>query len=400
MNDTLIQTIQNTRNLVPQLLESYCIINGEPMKLDEVQHMGCAEFSLRSKINMPQKLYKYFPNLPKPQTDEKTGIPVIDEKTGKPKIANYSIQALKDNTVFMQSPSLFDDVYDSDISLNFENYERTRVLEYCRRFELNVNETMSTQELETALLQAITESFNSDNTFGFTFKRKPSSEIEKLSDEYFMLKLHNEILKDRNWGTVISRVILSDFMEYSKRLQNTFRTSCFATTPYSQLMWGGSYADCHRGFCVEYTILPNDPKYQQQFDNLFPMIYCKVRPDMTEKLTKFEHSQPTVELLWDIYFNGALRKSIDWAFQNEWRLLLLMNPNLSPKDYCVPFFPITKVFLGNRMSTAARKEIIGICHERNIPYIGMTRNPHYFEMQECPIKCEECPHYTGTNIQK
>lgn len=391
MNDTLIQNIQNTKNLVPQLLESYCIINRELMKLDEVQHMGYTEFSLRSKINMPQKLYKYFPNQPKPQTDE---------KTGKTKMVNYSIQALRDNTVFMQSPSKFDDVYDSDISLNLYVYERTRLLEYCRRCELNVNEAMSTQKLGTALLRAIVESFNVNNTFDFIFKRKPFSEIEELTDKNFIKNLKDELKKDQNWETVISRVILSDFMKYSKRLQNTFRTSCFATTPYSQLMWGGSYADCHRGFCVEYTILPNDSKYQQQFYNLFPMIYCKVRPDMTEKLTKFEHSKPTVELLWDIYFNGALRKSIDWAFQDEWRLLLPMKSTPNSQNYCVPFFPITKVFLGNRMSTDARKEIIGICHERNIPYVGMTRNPHYFEMQEYPIKCEECPHYTGTNIQK
>ena len=54
---------------------------------------------------------------------------------------------------------------------------------------------------------------------------------------------------------------------------------------------------------------------------------------------------------------------------------------------------------GNRMSHAARKEVIDICHARNIPYIGVTRNPNVFEMQECAIKCEECPHYTN-NIPK
>lgn len=26
------------------------------------------------------------------------------------------------------------------------------------------------------------------------------------------------------------------------------------------------------------------------------------------------------ETLWNIYFHGTLRKSIDWNFQNEWRL--------------------------------------------------------------------------------
>lgn len=395
--NTLIQIMQS---MAPQVAESCCVINGAIMNLDELQNMGYDEFSLRAKINMPLKLYKYFPNRKIEQKNEASGEPVIDEKTGKTKTVNYSIQALKDNTVFMQSPSQFDDVYDSDISLNRNDYERARLLEYCKRCELNVNETMSTQELGTALLQSIGQSFNSTGNFDSIFKREPSSEFEKLSDKSFVLKLEKELLKDQNWNTAISRVIASDFTEYSRRLQNIFRATCFSTTPYSQLMWGGSYADCHKGFCVEYTVLPNDPKYQKQFYNLFPMIYCKIRPNMTEKLTKLEHSEVTKEFLWDIYFHGALRKSIDWAFQNEWRLLLPMERNLCSKDYCVPFFPITKVFLGNRMSQAARKEIIGICHEKGIPYIGVTRNPHIFEMQECAIKCEECPNYTSDSMLK
>lgn len=55
------------------------------------------------------------------------------------------------------------------------------------------------------------------------------------------------------------------------------------------------------------------------------------------------------------------------------------------------FFPITKVYLGNRIPAAQRKEIIEICHEKNIPYVGVKRNPHIFEMQDCEMKCEDCP---------
>lgn len=384
--NALIQTLQS---IAPQMAASYCIINGAVMKLDEVQNMGYDEFSLRTKVNMPLKFYKYFPN---------REILLIDKKTGQKKAVNYSIQALRDNTVFMQSPSLFDDVYDSDISLNYNDYEKARLLEYCKRCDLNVNDTMAIQELGSALLQVIGESFNSTGNFDSIFCTKPDSELEELSDKAFILKLENELLKDQNWSTAIGRVIASDFVKYSQRLQNIFRATCFATTPYSQLMWGGAYADCHRGFCIEYTVRPNDPKYQELFHNLFPMIYCKPRPNMTEKLTEFEHREPTKEFLWDIYFHGALRKSIDWAFQNEWRLLLPMKQNLGSKDYCVPFFTISKVFLGNRMPRTARKEIIEICYEKNIPYIGVTRNPHVFEMQDCEVKCEECPNYISDNI--
>ena len=150
--NTLIQTLQSA---IPQIAESCCIVNGAIMNLDEVKNMGYNEFSMRTKLNMPLKLYKYFPNRTTSLIDEKSGKPIIDEKTGETKIVNYNIQSLRDNTVFMQSPSLFDDVYYSDISLDYNDYEKIRLLEYCKRCELNVCDSMTTQELGNALLQYI-----------------------------------------------------------------------------------------------------------------------------------------------------------------------------------------------------------------------------------------------------
>lgn len=390
--NALIQTLQSA---LPQIAESCCIVNGALMNLNEVQNMGYDEFSICAKKNMPLKLYKYFHNRPTELIDEKTGNPIVDEITGNKKTVNHSIQALRDNTVFMQSPSLFDDVYDSDIGLNYLEYERARLFEYCIRCEIDVKETMETPDLANALMQTIVDMINSTGNIASLFKKIPATKNEDLSNQCFLLELKNQLYKGKDLGESLKNAIVSDFNGYSQYLQDSFRATCFATTPYSQLMWGGSYADCHKGFCVEYTVCPDDPQYQDIFYNLFPMIYCKVRPNMTERLVKFQDKELTKELLWDIYFHGALRKSIDWVFQNEWRLLLPMERNLAAKDYCVPFFPITKVFLGNRMPRAARKEIIEICHDRNIPYIGVTRNPNIFEMQECAIKCEDCPNYTG-----
>ena len=385
--------LQEIRKAAPYMAESYCIVNGSIMNLNEVQNMGYDEFNLRAKQKMPLKLYKYFPNTLTDLTDENTGKPIIDQVTGKVKTVNYSMQALKNNTVFMQSPTLFDDIYDSDINLDYSEYEKARLLEYCRRCEIAVTEKMETQELGNRLINEILKLFQSKRNFDSLFKRAPATESENLSNQCFLLKLKKELNRNNDLAMALKNVILSDFEIYSKYLQNVFRATCFATTPYSQLMWGGSYANCHKGFCVEYTVLSNDPSYQKLFLNLFPMVYCKVRPNMTDRLVKLEDKEPTKELLWDIYFHEKKKKSIDWAFQDEWRLLLPMKNNLESKDYCVPFFPITKVFLGSRMPQVARKEIIQICHEKHIPYIGVTRKSNVFEMQECIVKCEDCPKY-------
>ena len=109
---------------------------------------------------------------------------------------------------------------------------------------------------------------------------------------------------------------------------------------------------------------------------------------MTNRIVEAKDEMYTDSILWDIYFHGALRKSIDWAYQNEWRLLLPMGKNKT--DYNIRFFPITKVYLGNRMSAVERRKIIDICKRRGIPYVGVKRNPKAFEMQDCELMCENC----------
>ena len=70
------------QQLGPKLALSYCFVNGAIMALDEIQNMGYDEFALRSKINMPLRLYRYYPNLD-----------IQDVGTGKE--INYSVQALE-----------------------------------------------------------------------------------------------------------------------------------------------------------------------------------------------------------------------------------------------------------------------------------------------------------------
>ncbi len=376
---TLITRIQD---FVPKLLKSYCIVNGNIMKLDEVQNMGYEKFSLLSKKIMPLRLYRYYPNRE-----------TVDKNTGK--TANYSIQALEENTVFLQTPTAFDDVYDSDINVDYSIYERLRLIEYCKRCGLNVNKNQPLEAIGNVLAKTLYDYYRTNNSLDNVFIKKPSSEIENLTNQLFLKYVIIELNKTHDFSKAVAKAIQSEYSDYMSSLKNTFRISCFATTPYSQLMWGGSYANCHKGFCIEYTVLPDAKEYKDVYFNLFPMIYSKIRTDMTAKLVPFKDEDITEDALWDIYFSGALRKSIDWAFQNEWRLLLPLHGDGS--NYNVKFFPITKVYLGSRMKPENRKKIIEICNKKNIPYVGFKRNSQYFEMQDCEIKCENCPRYKNFN---
>ena len=343
---------------IKEMFENFCIVNGELVRLDELQNWGYQDFINFMQKRIPTKLYKYFPN--------------IEEEMN----VNYSLEAIQDNTVHLSYPSVFDDIYDSDISVSFDTFERLRLIEYCRRCNVEADKSESVDVIEKKLLDKL----NSFDNYIDAFDKSKCTEIEILSNDLFCRLLKLELENDGS----IEDVMETEYSRCMKELKNTFKTTCFATSPYSQLMWGGIYANCHRGFCLEYTI-SKEAKYKILLENLFPLVYSKVRSNMEEEFIKQIDEYPTDETLKNVYIHGALRKSIDWSFQDEWRLLMLDGmPGM--KESKVEFFPISKVYLGYRMNDEERDKIISICEKKGIDYVGVRKRHDIFEMEECDIK--------------
>lgn len=364
-----------------EFIENYCIVNNNFFLLDDIEKMGSTEFGLRSKFSMPLKLYKYFPN--KVVTDK--------DDDGNETQVNYSLQALETNQVYLNSPDQFDDVFDSDISISWDDYLLFRLKRYARWYGCDVEMNQKIEEVSLALAEKMYLALTEKGSIVEGLNCDGCSEGERLSAHSFGLQVQLELKDTNDWHLAFAKILNKEYNDFIRYVQQRFRVTCFATSPFSQLMWGGPYADCHRGFCIEYTIEPNNPEYKEAYYNLFPMIYCKTRKQVSERLLRIQDADFPPEVLWDIYFYGALRKSIDWAFQNEWRLLL-PNTRNSP-GFTMPFFPISKVYLGNRMPAEKRKAVIDICHSKNIPYIGVTRSTSRYEMEECKMLCENCPSY-------
>ncbi len=59
------------------------------------------------------------------------------------------------------------------------------------------------------------------------------------------------------------------------------------------------------------------------------------------------------QLIEDIYKYGVLTKSKDWMEQDEWRLVSM--GTMLADDYNCKFFPIQKVYLGNKMENEEKK---------------------------------------------
>lgn len=86
----------------------------------------------------------------------------------------------------MQSPSLFDDVYDSEINIDYYEYHRYRLMEYSRRCGLSVGEEKTTEEIGTEFINAILASVEHNKDFNHIFTVAPTSEMELMSNEIFI----------------------------------------------------------------------------------------------------------------------------------------------------------------------------------------------------------------------
>ena len=374
MINDLLRMIQANSD---EIIDDFGIIDNTFVMLEEIEKMGVDEFSLRSKLSLPRKLYKYFPNK------------WIFEGSAK-KPVNYSLLSLNNNTVFLQSPGLFDDVYDSNINIDWLVFARVRLHEYLLRCCISeLSEDSPLENLSRRLAEAFCNEWNDKNSLENVFSYSTENETAILSNRLFTMTTENAVLsgKSDNWEEAIKEALTKEYQDYIYNLRNTFRISCFTTSPYQQLMWGGDYADRHTGFCVEYDIDPDNEDFKSLYFNLFPVVYCKSRPDVSEFLAKNKDGF-TKERHWHYLFHGFLRKSIDWLYQNEWRLLKVFERGTT--NYNVPFFHITKVFIGCRMDREQRSEIIDICKNKQIPYVIVRPARLRFEMEECDGACEKC----------
>ena len=376
--DNMSELLKQLQQAGSAFLNNYCVVNGVPWPLDKIENMGLSEFAARSIYSLPVKFYKYYNDLEKEEED----------KEGNKRKKNYSIEALESNEVYLSSPADFDDVFDSEIVVPWSEFESFRLATYAKWSKCSITDDMPMENIRSILVQRLNDIYESNGKFEPAFDMNELGELEQGRITAFILNLQIEIGNRNQLDNAIRNVIVREYSEFSRGLQQEFRVACFTTTPVSQLMWGGSYANEHKGFCIEYTVL-FDKEYEDIVHNIRPVVYCKTRRSVTKALLDAYDKNWNTPALWDLYFNGALRKSIDWAYQNEWRLLLPPQ-QYGERGYTKKFFPITKVYLGNRMSAKRRKAIIEICKRKGIPYTGVTRSPDMFEMQECATLCENC----------
>lgn len=355
-------------------------IRGRQYSSAEIKDLTWEKFAVSNIQTLPAGLYKYFPN-------------TIDPETGR----NYSQEALENNTVFLQQPSLFDDPYDCSILVDEQEFASCRIAYYARLCGLKVlpewDYSKTAYEFSSYLHQGLQDGKQLIDLIPIRAKNNKS--VFEQQHEIFALSLQTGLCdfqqSENVWEQALYKAIHQEYVEFQEKTVKKFRVACFTESPYSMLMWA-HYANSHQGFCIEYEVPSYVDPYIQMLHNLMPVIYSSKRAHIIEQCVR--SLQPpglTADILWDIYKYGLLMKSIDWKYQNEWRLVSYDNLLSGDNDYNCKFFKIKKVYLGNKMNTHDRLKIIKICKRNQTPYIGITAAPDRYEMLDCVQLCENCP---------
>lgn len=357
----------------PMAIDPHYYICGGRYTYDEINSMSLQELYMRRIGNIPNKLYKYFPNK------------IIDGR-------NYSVEALENNTVYLQEIKKFDDSYDCTLSIKEEEFARIRIEHYANICGMQVDEEWDynkcAHEFSIFLFNKIHAGIELEQIFGVDQLLTRQDYRRSI----FCLKLKKYLLEYSDqedvWCAAFYEAIHNEYLDMIE-VVNRFRVACFTTSPYMINMWSNQYADNNQGFCIEYEMPALMHRNDDLSSNLFPVIYSDARTDVLNKCLAVLDNEMDEEYLGSIYKFGVLAKSKSiWMGQDEWRLVSC--DNMLADDYNCKFYPITKVYLGEKMPKDQRRTIIDICNRKGIPYAGVIRNNERYQMIECTKLCEEC----------
>lgn len=157
-------------------------------------------------------------------------------------------------------------------------------------------------------------------------------------------------------------------------VRDSFVFCSFSTRADSTLMWS-HYAENHYGFCIEYDV-PNLTANPHLRNALFPVEYGESMADITDAMVANFVSNMPINVL-----NVGLRKAMDWAYEDEWRLLF---PSKSWRPQLVGVTRPKRVLLGSRFVDSAGSlgaRLLALCDQKEIPTVRMQLDDRTYRMR-------------------
>lgn len=266
--------------------------------------------------------------------------------------------------VHLSNPNTFDDAFDSTSDADEFFFINFRLMRYLSVLECNFDWELDNHDLTRMLYSRLGEC-------GDTFEAFKDYLIEKKIDEITSSRLQTIYLSVLASGAsgckAIDSALINEFQEYMQKHQR-YRVSCFTTDPKNIKMWS-LYANNNKGICIEYTV-PTDPALL-----VLSVAYSHRRGDFNY-LTATNDIYD-VDVFAKRLFESVLRKDVSWIEQDEYRLLCSVGEHEG--DQC-RFFPITAVYMGNKMTRRNQSQVRRICKEVGADCYYVQRSLSTFEL--------------------
>jgi hypothetical protein len=251
-----------------------------------------------------------------------------------------TLEELRDGYVFLNKPAVFNDPFDSALSISWEEARKQAMEAILPRYGLDPKVVESIEEKQKELEQQA---------------------FESLIRGVLLL----------SYGASASQDLFSLFRE-------KVGVSCFACNPNSVVMWS-HYADQHTGICVEFSgssILSS----ARFLELVHPVRYTDNLLDVFR--LSWLSSTELHEVRFDVLpILAACHKSKDWEYEGEWRLVSL-DPSTGPK-FSLGSCGIkpSRIILGARIDPADQVAIEELAQRISVPVIHARLAKDRFEIE-------------------
>ena len=173
------------------------IICGNIYSLNQILDVSREEYHAMGLRALPAKLYKYFPN------------------TANEKGVNFSLQALRNNTVHLSSPIQFDDPYDCALTIDRYAFYISRLEYYANVCGCSIPQgcdySFAVYELSKCIYNALQKEKSLESVFHITGEDDNSVDLNKRT---FALTLKASLYKSGSqqdaWQNAFAEALLNE----------------------------------------------------------------------------------------------------------------------------------------------------------------------------------------------
>ena len=302
---------------------------------------------------------------------------------------------LENNEVVLNSPSSFNDPYDSSLMFNQDDLRIARDIVFSYFADVAMKSVIKEHFHELPFIQKIitypaTLTIRLNEYYNYKFNEyRPSINFARLIKAFSKLGFKNgkeasasQIALENYLQLQESHKIESGLKQAVEKVSANLLITCFSKRNDSALMWG-HYADNNRGVCIEFEdekfldVLYSNERASIKIKNLMSKILWSYHTQEKLTLSKRKEGMLLVALA------PLLTKSNDWSYEEEVRCIInSSNPKVISRDELrlYKMNHIKSITMGCRTTDEQKQDLLILAKNKNIAVYQMELSTDTYQL--------------------